>query len=202
MVIETWKDSLKRLLQFYEEQRESIPYFFPKLFLFFVILNISCYWLAMYTAFSSYIQGSGAAYYFKIQFPVGILGALFDSFSFFITIIIIRRAIASRNTREYISHLGLDFVIAVLATFWVLFVFSFSGWLINLLEATPKDLASRNATYSRMLISAIAEPTANWRNIYFGLIMGISAMLPTVTHIAMFLYASYQSASSFILKRS
>ena len=33
---------------------------------------------------------------------------------------------------------------------------------------------------------AIENPVGNWRNIYFGFIMGVSASLPTVTHFLMF----------------
>jgi hypothetical protein len=78
-------------------------------------------------------------------------------------------------------------VIAVVATFWVLLVFSFSGWLIQILEATPADLAARTAKYHNRLFEAVASPTDNWQNIYFGIIMGISASLPTCVHLGMFL---------------
>jgi len=44
-----------------------------------------------------------------------------------------------------------------------------------------------------MAVNALANPTDNLRNIYFGLIMGISAMLPTCIHVLLFLRA-------FILK--
>jgi hypothetical protein len=77
----------------------------------------------MVTAFPELLIGSSFIYYFKIQFPVGILGALFDSLSFFITILIIRKALESSTTMKYIGHLSIDFIIAVLATFWVVFFF-------------------------------------------------------------------------------
>jgi hypothetical protein len=81
-------------------------------------------------------------------------------------IYIIRRAIKSRNTLAYISHLSIDFIIAIIATFWVLFVFIISGWLIQTLTpATP----------------------------VFGLIMGLSASLPTCIHVAMFIRSCLQS---------
>ena len=186
-IITIWKDYLKQLLDFYETKRGNIFVFYPLLFLFFVLINIGCYWWAMFTAFPELTHGSAGAYYFKIQFPVGFLGALFDSLSFFVTILIIRHAIQARKGIEYVAHLSLDLAIAVLATFWVLFVFSFSGWLINAVNAVPQDLAKRNAEYQGLLLEALAKPTDNLRNIYFGLVMGISAMIPTCVHICMFL---------------
>lgn len=195
-VFEIWKASLSRLLSYYETTRGRLARFFPMLFLFFVVLNIACYWWAMFTAFPHLMaRADSRHYYFLIQFPVGILGAMFDSFSFFVTIYIIRRALWSRNSFEYVAHLSLDFVIAILATFWVLFVFSFSGWLISYLQAAPEVLAERNAGYQRMLVRAAVNPTENLRNIYFGLIMGISAMLPTCTHVFMFALASLRGLS-------
>lgn len=135
-VFEIWRDSLSRLLFFYEAKRGSTIAFFPKLFLFFILLNILCFWWALLTAFSFLIEGSGS-YYFKLQVPVGFFGALFDAVSFFVTIFIVRRALRTRSNSEYVGHLSLDLVIAVLSACWVLFVFSFSGWLIHRLEAEP-----------------------------------------------------------------
>ena len=189
-IFHIWKYSLQDLLDFYEKNRGSIKNFFPKLFVFFIVINILCYWFAMTTAYPDLLQSDARSYYFKIQFPVGILGALFDSLSFFVTIVIIRRALVSRNNTAYVAHLSLDFVIAVIATFWVLFVFSFSGWVINLFEASRRTLSVRNEVYEQMLVSAVSNPTDNLRNIYFGILMGISAMIPTTTHIALFIRAS------------
>ena len=184
-VIDIWKDSLRQLLDFYRIRRGSLLTFTPLLFIFFVIINILCYWWAMVTAFPWLLNW----YYFKIQFPVGILGALFDTLSFFVTITIIRRALRTRNALEYISHLSIDLVIAILATFWVVYVFSISGWIISLFEVAPKDLAARNDRYEQMLVDAVTNPTDSVRNIYFGLIMGVSAIIPTCVHIYMFVRA-------------
>ena len=186
IIFEIWRDSLRSVLYVYETKRSKLTFFFPKLFMFFILLNISCYWWAMFTAFPSYMHGSSGYHYFKMQFPVGLLGALFDSLSFFVTVFIIRRALRSQNSAEYVAHLSLDIVIAVLATFWVLFVFSFSGWLVSLIEAKPELLAVRNRQYENMLSEAVINPAGNVRNIYFGLIMGVSASLPTCLHIYLF----------------
>ena len=191
-VIDVWKNSLNGLLLFYETKRGSLFIFFPLLFLFFVVLNIAFYWWAMFTAFPFLTYGSAGVHYFKVQFPVGVLGALFDSLSFFVTILIIRRALRSQKSWEYIGHLSVDLVIALLATAWVVYVFSVSGWLIEWLEATPSNLSARTDRYEQMVIDAVANPTDNLRNIYFGLIMGVSAMIPTCIHATMFAQATWR----------
>ncbi len=198
----TWKNSLRILLDYYEAKRGSLYIFYPMLFLFFVLINIACYWWAMFTAFPELTRGIAGHHYFKVQFPVGFLGALFDSLSFFVTIFIIRHALGARENREYVAHLSLDLVIAILATFWVIFVFSFSGWIVQFWEPTPQadqvhqiyqDIASRNEEYTEMLVDALERPTDNKRNIYFGMIMGVSAILPTCCHISMFLISFYRT---------
>ena len=190
-IITLWRDALHRVLDIYERRRGSVKIFFPILFGFFIFLNVACYWWAIYTAFPYYMMTHEAAHYVKLQIPVGILGALFDSLSFFVTIWIIRRALASTKTSEYIFHLSLDLVIAVIATFWVLFVFTFGGWLISLWETAPEQLAERGTKYTNRAIQAIQDPTGreNAKNIYFGLIMGVSAALPTCMHLGLFFYS-------------
>jgi uncharacterized protein with PQ loop repeat len=190
-VISLWRDALHQVLDMYERRRGSIKIFFPILFGFFIFLNVGCYWWAIYTAFPQYMMTHEATHYVKLQIPVGILGALFDSLSFFVTIWIIRRALASTKTAEYVFHLSLDLVIAVIATFWVLFIFTFGGWIISLWETAPEQLAERGTKYTNRAIQAIQDPTGreNAKNIYFGLIMGVSAALPTCMHLGLFFYS-------------
>ena len=188
-IIQHWKASLGQLLAYYETRRGSMLVFFPMLFCFFVFVNIFCYWWAMFTAFPEELN----AYYFKVQFPVGFLGALFDSLSFFVTVFIIRRALRATNNWEYFGHLSIDLVIALLATLWVVFVFSVSGWIIKLIEGRSQLLAYRNDRYQGMVLDALTSPGDNLRNIYFGLVMGISAMIPTCLHMLMFLRATWRS---------
>jgi hypothetical protein len=78
------------------------------------------------------------------------------------------------------------------ATFWVIFVFWVSGLLLDLHDlaagdmATSADiLAQQNQQYRQLLANAIQSPSdaESVKNIYFGIVMGISAMLPTFTHI-------------------
>jgi hypothetical protein len=188
-IVAIWRDSLHTILDRYERKKISTWLFFPLLFVFFIILNIACYWWAIYTAFPYYMQTHEASHYIKLQIPVGFFGALFDSLSFFVTIWIIRRALAARKTSEYVFHLSLDLIIATVATFWVLFVFTFGGWLISIWENAPEQLTSRGAKYTNRAVQAIQDPMGreNAKNIYFGVIMGVSAALPTFFHIFLFL---------------
>jgi hypothetical protein len=192
-IIAIWKQSLGWLLAYYDAKRGRLRQFLPKLFIFFVILNIACYWWAMLTAYpDEFLQER--VHYFLVQFPVGLLGALFDTLSFFVTIFIAKRALKTTSTKSYLAHLSVDLIIAIIATWWVLFVFSVSGWLVSLVQQHPESLAQRSYVYEQRLIDAIKEPTAieNLKNIYFGVIMGISAMLPTFTHSIISLYFSIQ----------
>jgi len=188
-IVAIWRNSLHTILDRYERKKISTWLFFPLLFVFFIILNIACYWWAIYTAFPYYMQTHEASHYIKLQIPVGFFGALFDSLSFFVTIWIIRRALAARKTSEYVFHLSLDLIIAIVATFWVLFVFTFGGWLISIWENAPEQLTSRGAKYTNRAVQAIQDPMGreNAKNIYFGVIMGVSAALPTCFHILLFL---------------
>ena len=193
-----WRLDLNRLLLYYKNKKSQIEHYFIYLFLFFVILNISCYWFAMITAFPNLVFGSTFGYYFKIQFPVGILGALFDSLSFFITIYIIQKALKTTNDRVYIAHLSIDVLIAILATFWVLLVFIVSGWIVSFFETLNQpiemieqydhetDFLERTNQYANTVHDAVKNPTRNLQNIYFGIIMGLSAMIPTSIHFSMF----------------
>ena len=196
--IKIWRLDLNRLIRYYENRKSQIEHFFIYLFVFFIIINISCYWFAMITAFPYLVFGSTFDYYFKIQFPVGLLGALFDSLSFFITIYIIQKALKTTDDKVYIAHLSIDVLIAIIATFWVILVFIVSGWVVGFIETLNQpiamikrydhetDLLARTNKYANTVNDAIKNPTRNLQNIYFGIIMGLSAMIPTSIHFSMF----------------
>ena len=196
-IISIWRESLHTALNLYERKRGSLLVFTPLLFIFFIILNVSCYWWAIYTAFPHYMLTHEASHYLKLPIPVGFLGALFDSLSFFVTIWIIKRALVSQKTYEYIFHLSLDLIIALLATMWVLFVFTVGGWIISLWENAPEVLSSRGVKYTNRAVQAIQDPTGreNIKNIYFGIIMGVSAALPTSLHIFMFFHSVFKKTA-------
>ena len=123
---------------------------------------------------------------------------LFDSLSFFVTIWIARRALRTISTRSYLCHLGIDLVIAVVATGWILMVFSVSGWLVSYIQFSPESLAERTSEYGGRLEAALRNPLRHWRNVYFGILIGISAMLPTLTHIGLSMY----SVTRFLRQRA
>jgi len=195
-IIDEWRFSLRRLLDVYERKRPRLLLFFPALFLFFVLVNDLSYWLAISIAFPELLRGDLAGYYFKIQFPVATLGAVFDSLSFFVTLHVVRRALQSPSTSRFIGHLAIDLLIAALATLWVLFVFAFSSWLIRHFDAVAdlRGIAERRAVYQDRVMDAVRAPTQNTRNIFFGLVMGTSAMIPSVIHLTMALQAVIDAA--------
>ena len=201
--INLWRNDLGKLLSYYEIAKVQLNTLFLYLFLFFIFLNIGSYWFAMLTAFPNLVFGKTFAYYFKVQFPVGFLGALFDSLSFFITINIIKRALRNKGNIAYIVHLSIDILIAILATFWVLFVFTISGWIIGFFDTLHQtteaiemyehetNLSQRTEGYTGMVQDAIRHPFQNLQNIYFGLLMGLSSIIPTTIHLSMFFKSLY-----------
>ena len=195
-----WRKSLAKLLAFYERKRGSLVSFFPKLFIAFMLINMICYWLAIITAYPQELVGDERLEYFLMQFPVGFLGAVFDSLSFFITVWIAKRALKTTSLPSYIAHLSIDVVIAILATFWVLMVFSVSGWLVGTLLHSSQSLAQSTGKYESRLNEAVSQPMRrdNLRNIYFGVVMGFSALIPTTVH----LYLSAQSVFLYLRKVS
>ena len=204
-IISYWRKDLNEHYYFTKVKDLREILFFCICLFFFVFLNITCYWFAMVTAFPSLVFGKTFGYYFKVQFPVGILGALFDSLSFFVTIFIVRRALLTVSTKIYIAHLSIDLVIAVLATFWVILVFIISGWTVSFIETLGQseeliqtydhetNINKRTSKYVTTVNDALKSPSKNIQNIYFGLIMGISAMLPTMIHFMMFLKSFFYS---------
>ena len=115
------------------------------------------------------------------------VGAVFDCVSLLVTVFIVRRALASNNNLSYLCYLSVDLVIAVVASMWVLFVFMLSGWVVSLILQIPETMASRSDLYQGRLQNAFSDPFSpnNLRNIYFGVIMGASALLPTLLHVFM-----------------
>jgi hypothetical protein len=191
---DTWRGDLSLVLKRYEAWRLNTNFYFLKIFIFFIFLNDISYWFAIATAYSEiFTLEKELLYYTKVQIPVAFLGALFDSLSLYITLLVIRRALFSLSNLSYISHLSIDVLIAIVATFWVLFVFSISGWIVkstltmakNKTGVLAETLEQRNQLYAGRAVAAVKNPTGKeeMRNIYFGLIMGLSAIIPTCVHI-------------------
>ena len=197
-MIRIWKKYLITALKLFLKISKKKKYFKLKIIIFFISINILFYWIAMITAFPELIFGSSSLEYFLLQFPVGILGGFFDSLSLIITVYMIKRAITSSSSFMYLAHLSVDLLIACIATMWVLFIFIFSGWLIGFLILNPENLLLRKNIYEERVISAINNPTgkSEFKNIIFGIIMGLSAMLPTLLHLYLFL----KSIKTFLKK--
>ena len=137
-MIKIWKKNLIDALSIFLKLSQEMNYFRLKIVLFFILINILFYWIAMFIAFPELILGSSWLEYLLLQFPVGLLGGFFDSLSLIVTIYMVKRAIASNSNLMYLAHLSIDLVIAFLATMWILFVFIVSGWLIGFLISTPE----------------------------------------------------------------
>jgi hypothetical protein len=194
-----WKKDLSEILNKFQAWRYNTKFFFFKVFIFFVFINDIAYWFAIATAYPEIFSGKEFDHYIKVQVPVACLGALFDSLSLYITILVVRHALISQSNISYILHLSIDLLIAIAATFWVLFVFSISGWIVSFIptpqdnvvikkdhvKANPDSLKARNKVYEERVTKAIANPMGKeeMRNIYFGIVMGISAIIPTCVHI-------------------
>jgi len=191
-MLEQWRSSLRSFLIRYEEVKEKTTFFGLKLFVFFACLNFGCYWWALLTTYPHHLQTHKATEYQLMGFPVAIMGASFDFVSLFFTLWLIRRALKTQHSVLYFAYLSVDLVIALVATFWVLFAFVASGWVVNLILDNPETFNQRTELYEGRVWSALLNPFAaeNIKNVYFGVLMGASALLPTLVHFYMATLAS------------
>lgn len=182
-----WRDSLLHILTRFEALKERTKHFYPKTFGVFVALNLFCFWWALLTTYPQFVFNYKAEEYILMGFPVALFGALFDCLSLLVTIFIIKRALAAEKNSSYIFYLSIDFLIAIAASFWVLFVFMISGWVVNQILSNPETMGARVWLYEGRLASAFFDPLNpdNLRNIYFGVVMGASALLPTLLHLCL-----------------
>ena len=203
LYFDIWRADLGVMLEKFQAWRSNTGHYFFKVFIFFVFLNDLAYWFAIATAYPELLSGDELLHYLKVQIPVAILGALFDSVSLYITLLVVYRALRSPSNLSYISHLSIDLLIAFAATFWVLIVFSISGWLVSFLpgekivqsqvkaQFNNETLSDRGKLYEKRVAAAINNPTGEneIKNIYFGIVMGLSAMIPTAVHISCALFS-------------
>jgi len=240
-----WQTELQGLLVWYLRYRSSHPAFFLQLLVFFFIVNAICYWAATIIAFPEVLETQPGRIA-MIQQPVALLGGLFDSLSFFITVELIRRASVAPSSARFFAVLSVDLLIAAVATAWVLLVVMLSSWLIgppelaefeaqqqaiglNELVSEPQQnttmrgdaLTTERATivseapdtgqyaadpepvpaerladvnvnseystdfYRDLVIRALSNPLDNLRYFLFGIIMGLSTLLPSLFHLFM-----------------
>ena len=200
LYFDLWREDLKVMLEKFQAWRTNTGHYFLKIFIFFIFLNDLAYWFAIATIYPELLSGDEFLHYFKVQIPVAILGALFDSLSLYITLVVVRRALRSPSNLSYVFHLSIDLLIAVAATFWILFVFSISGWLVSFFSSEKmvqvqlgnnETLSDRGKLYEKIVADAINNPTGEneLKNIYFGIVMELSAMMPTAVHISCALFS-------------
>ena len=184
-LFDIWRNHTSNLLNWFNEKRKGGRVFYVKVFLIFALINLACFWWALLTAYPGHIASYKWKEFAAMGFPVALMGAVFDSFSLAVTLYIVKRALAAKNNGRYLAYLSVDLVIAVLAGLWVLFAFIVSGWLVSAVLQIPETFGSRTSLYQGRLWSALLNPFEgdNFRNIYFGIVMGASALLPTLCHL-------------------
>lgn len=200
-----WRSSLLAFKNWFERRRAVTRYFLPKVFLVFVGINLLCFWWALLTAYPWLLFGHKKVEFILTGFPVAVLGAMFDSLSLFVTLLLIDRALSAKSNISYVGYLSVDLFIAVLATFWVLFAFMLSGWVVSLVLQNPETMSDRTGLYQSRLQNVLENPFSReaLRNMYFGIIMGASALLPTLFHMGMAARSVQRSIADAIrVKRS
>lgn len=199
-VFSYWRESLLQFFNWFENLRGATHYFYIKTFAVFVVLNLACFWWAFLTAYTDLLFSDKVMEYVLTGFPVAVFGAVFDSLSLLVTLYIVKRALASKSNLSFFGYLSIDLLIAVLATFWVLFVFMLSGWLVSFVLANPETLGDRKYLYQGRVLGAITDPFGheNLRNIYFGIIMGASALIPTLLHVCLACGSMLRSGAKFL----
>jgi len=180
-----WRASLHHFLVWFQDLRGRTAWFPLKTFVFFFFVNLAFFWWALLTAYPRLLFGPKAEEYALMGFPVSFLGAIFDCVSLAATLVIVGRALRAESDHRFVAYLGFDLVVAVLAGLWVLFAFVVSGWLVNLILSLPETMADRGHLYEDRIASLMSEPLGrdNLRNLYFGVVMGASALFPTLFHL-------------------
>lgn len=203
-VFEIWRGALERTRDWLERERAKGPHFWLKAFGVFFLINFSCFWWAVVTAFHSKLHGVKALEYTLLSFPVSFLGATFDVVSLAVTIWAISHALRSRSNVAFMAWLSVDVVKSFLASFWLLFVFVVSGWLVAQILPIDESLLDRAELYQDRVADMVVHPLRgdSVKNAYFGMVMGISAMLPTLAHGLMALWALATTVRRQALARS
>ncbi|MDH3240549.1 MAG: hypothetical protein OEO83_07770 [Alphaproteobacteria bacterium] len=156
------------------------------------------------TTYPGLLRGPKASEYAVMSFPIAVLGAAFDCLSLVATLFIVRKALQSAGNKAFLAYLSVDLVLAVLAGLWVLFAFIVSGWLVSHVLSVPETVAERSDLYQWRLESLMDQPLRpdNLRNLYFGVMMGASALLPTLFHLFLVCRSILRSLRKQPLSRS
>jgi hypothetical protein len=186
-MLDDWKIFLEKTLNWFSEKNEKTNYFHFKLAMFFIIVNFTFFWIGLYTTYPHLLESRKAIEYQLMSIPVSLMGATFDFLSLYITIWIAKFAVKSGKTSTYFKMIFIDLAIAILATFWILFAFISSGWIVNIILENPETFNQRTELYERRLDKIFNNPlnSDNIKNLYFGILIGCSAFFPTLIHLSM-----------------
>lgn len=184
-LFDIWRGSLRRVHGWVDHVRED-RHFLVKAFVLFFFINLICFYWALLTAYPERLHGMKAVEYTMTGVPVSLLGAVFDVVTLGIIIWAVNRALATRSNAMFLAYLSVDFIIAIVATFWVLFAFYVSGWLVAQVLPINDSFAQRTELYQERVAGLFLHPLAaeSLKNVYFGLILSGSSMLPSLAHVA------------------
>ena len=201
-----WREALEKVHAWFERQRAGQPLMFDvKAYGVFFAINLVCFWWALMTAYPHYIVSQAKLVeYSLMSVPVALMGAMFDIVSLRVTLWAVDRALKSKRQTTYLAFLSIDLLIAMLATLWVVFAFVVSGWLVASVLPIQETLSDRAALYQERAWVAFFNPFAaeSLRTIYFGVVMGASALIPTIIHVALAVMAFSRSAMQAVSSRS
>lgn len=199
-----WRRSLRHFFVWFQGLRTRTRYFLVKAFLVFCAINFAFFWCALVTTYPGLLRGPKASEYAVMSFPIAVLGAAFDCLSLVATLFIVRKALQSAGNKAFLAYLSVDLALAVLAGLWVLFAFIVSGWLVSHVLSVPETVAERSDLYQWRLESLMDQPLRpdNLRNLYFGVMMGASALLPTLFHLFLVCRSILRSLRKQPLSRS
>ncbi|MCG8441108.1 MAG: hypothetical protein MI723_04790 [Caulobacterales bacterium] len=197
-----WRDTLVAVNAWFHDLRARTRLFSLKAFAVFFALNFTCFWWALLTARLE-LMSQKPLEYMLMSVPVAAMGALFDLLSLRVTLWAIAKALRARTNASYVAFLGIDLIIAAIATCWVLFVFIVSGWMVAQILPISESFAERADLYQGRIAGVFHSPLAaeSLKNIYFGVIMGASALIPTILHASMAVLAIGRWALGLIAPR-
>jgi hypothetical protein len=182
-----WRSTLERVDQFFDRRRGVRLRFAVLSFVVFFAINLICFWSALWVTYPEYLVSPKSLEYQLMCVPVAFLGASFDLASLFVTLALVKKALGAQKNSIYLALLSVDVLIAILAGLWVLFAFIVSGWMVSFVLETPETMSSRTQLYEGRMWSIFESPLSdqNIRNVFFGAVMGGTALLPTLVHIGL-----------------
>ena len=221
--LESWRKSLQGFVDWYDRRNQKKPVFFLSLFLLFTLFNITCFWIATKLNTPELIADPVQFSHLKrVQFPVGILGAFFDCLSLIVTATLIRWALKKETVDQIVKILSLEAFVTVFASVpIVILVFSLSGWIAgnnegikfssksntqqhathnmdsketSAISKNSSGLSGRFEVYQSAFLNIIQKPGEYAHHIYFGLIVALSTLLPSLIHLFLLTKAYFRTS--------